>query len=296
MKHGVRFAPSPTGDFHVGNLRTAWIAAWWAKALSLPLVFRFEDIDAPRVVPGARDRQKHDLATLGIIADREYLQTSRRERHWELFAAARASKQIYPCYCSRKEVQEALAGLASAPHAEGALYDGRCRLRSDRDQKNPTIAWRFHMPDATGRQDFIIGRTGPDPNANEAESDFVPAYVWACAIDDWDGKYELLVRATDLEHSLTQQRAVQEWIMRREYTQSTLPAVFHTALVTRNGGERLEKRTQGVTLAELEKRGISAADLRDRFRASFHAKTRDFAPAKVWSEEPKRLTLADLGL
>src|SRR4051794_30272327 len=121
----VRFAPSPTGAFHLGNLRTAWISRAWAKHLGLPWVVRFEDIDRPRVVYGAKEGQLSDMAALDLAPDEIVDQSARMDRHWELLQQAVAEGQVYPCHCSRKEI---LAGLASAPHGKEAIYDGRCRL------------------------------------------------------------------------------------------------------------------------------------------------------------------------
>jgi hypothetical protein len=82
---GVRFAPSPTGVFHVGNLRTAWISHQWSQKLKLPWVVRFEDIDQPRVIKGSQEKQLADMKSLGLVPDRVYLQSQNRKRHWNLF-------------------------------------------------------------------------------------------------------------------------------------------------------------------------------------------------------------------
>lgn len=295
QKFGVRFAPSPTGDFHIGNLRTAWISQEWARALDLPLVFRFEDIDQPRVVHGARERQLEQMASLGIFPDRDYLQSSRRARHWQLFERARATGKIYPCFCSRQRIQEALAGIASAPHSEAALYDGACRKREGIPQNysHPTIAWRFRSDaDGLGMQDFILART----NFAAEENSYVPAYAWACAVDDWDGRYELIVRAADLAHALKPQRELQLWLRALERDSRRLPAVFHTALVVGAEGRRLEKRTQGATLAEYLAMGNAPGDLLRAFRNSFTVQPEDFAPEKVWAETLSSISLPMLGI
>ena len=77
----TRFAPSPTGQFHVGNLRTAWISWQWSRALATPWIVRFEDIDAPRVKPGALEAQLEDLARLGMKPGSQFLQSERAQRH-----------------------------------------------------------------------------------------------------------------------------------------------------------------------------------------------------------------------
>lgn len=289
MANGVRFAPSPTGRFHYGNLRTAWVSQRCAEILGLPWILRFEDIDEPRVLAGAEAQQIADMARLGLHAAKIYRQTDRAARHLDLFQFAVKMKRVYPCYCSRKEVQASLAQMASAPHEAPYLYDGACRTRTapPKDYENPTIAWRFRQADETGHHDCIVART------NLAGDDFQPAYHWACAIDDWDGNYDLLVRAWDLESALPYQQAIQNWVRVIERSERDLPAVFHTALVVMDNGARLEKRSRGVTLDEGK---WSPEDLVKKFSASFSSKTFDFSPGKVWGETRRTITLSELGL
>src|SRR6185312_17052083 len=96
----VRFAPSPTGKFHVGNLRTAWISHIFSRYLGQPWIVRFEDIDQPRVVAGALQWQLDDLRKLGMVPDRVLVQSERLARHEALFRDAVAAGQVYPCTCS----------------------------------------------------------------------------------------------------------------------------------------------------------------------------------------------------
>lgn len=268
---GVRFAPSPTGVFHVGNLRTAWVSWRLAKLLGEPWVVRYEDIDAPRSAPGAREAQRDHMGALGLVADEEHIQSLRVARHWEVFAKAAGEGAVYPCFCSRKAVREALEGAASAPHAAVPGYTGHCRdLRDYPHTDLPTVAWRFRLPGDGGREDFIVARTKPPSRPGAAalaalRESFVPAYHWACALDDADGGYRLLVRAHDLSPILGQQRALWQYVLG---AQAPMPAVYHTALVTRDDGGRLEKRTPGVSLDELRGAGWTAAGLLKAFEAS----------------------------
>lgn len=260
---GVRFAPSPTGNFHIGNLRTAWVSWRLARAFELPWVVRFEDIDAPRVIDGAKDKQLEDMKALGLVPDVVEIQTQRRSRHWELFEKAAAVGRVYPCTCSRKEVQAAIDGMASAPHGTIPSYGGKCRTAMMRPLENPsaTVGWRFRAEDPSGCDDFIVART--------ASASFAPAYHWACAIDDYDGGYDLLVRAADLSSATRLQRMVQAWLAEIDGQVPKFPAVFHTALVVQNDGHRLEKRTRGVTLEELLRGGVRVDEILFRFEASF---------------------------
>jgi glutamyl-tRNA synthetase len=288
---GVRFAPSPTGDFHIGNLRTAWISWAWAQALGEAWIVRFEDIDTPRVIPGAQERQLEDLRALGMRPDGVILQSSRRGRHWDLFARAAAAGQVYPCFCSRKDVQSAL----SAPHdAAPAAYTGKCRDRTAAPDPLPaTIGWRFRS--ILG--DPIVARTVPDrlrPLVPDPVS-FMPSYHWACAIDDWDGQYRLLVRASDLAQATPLQRDLQTWIAREEKAPAAFAAVFHTALVVSDDGHRLEKRTRGVTLNELRQAGFSEPELIRCFDRSLDERIAPgFGPGLVWGESKNPLPLSQL--
>ena len=299
----VRFAPSPTGAFHVGNFRTAWISHWWARRLGLPWVVRFEDIDAPRVVPGARERQLAEMQALGLKADRVELQSEFHARHFEVFLRAARDGKVYPCFCSRKDVREALEGAASAPHRPVPIYSGRCRAvgadaRAARSEECglPSLAWRFKADDPSGEGDFIVARTSTELGSGGAPGpeSFVPAYNWACAIDDLDGAHKLLVRAWDLANVVEQQRAIQRYAAAGAWQPQ---AVFHCALVVQESGERLEKRTQGVTLPELLGRGIAHAGLVTRFERSFDASVAGaFAPGAVFGEARETLKLSELGL
>jgi glutamyl-tRNA synthetase len=282
---------------HLGNLRTAWISKRWAELLGVPWVIRFEDIDRPRVVPGAREEQIADLAALGLVADRVYIQSERADRHWDLFSHAVEEKFVYPCFCSRREIREAVEASASAPHREPPAYNGRCRdrLRADRSEL-PSIAWRMRGERSDGSLDIVIARTAtsiPD------RASFAPSYSFACAVDDLDGAYTLLVRAWDLAGAAAPQRNIQRWILRSEKQGAVeiidFPAVFHSSLVTQNDGQRLEKRTKGVTLPELATAGISPEEILKRFSISFCFLNPGFARGEIFGEAEKERTLQSLG-
>jgi glutamyl-tRNA synthetase len=295
---GVRFAPSPTGSFHVGNLRTAWISWELARRTGQPWIVRFEDIDQPRVQANAQMRQLEDMRVLGLLPDEVLIQTQAHARHRAVFEQAMSVGQVYPCTCSRKEVQAALGQLASAPHspnAQEAIYSGHCReLAPSRIQEasishphpHPTVAWRFRMEDPSGTRDFIVART---ERVSAGADAFAPSYHWACAIDDADGKYALLVRAWDLAPVLEQQRAIQSWLG------GATPEVFHTSLVVSDDGSRLEKRTRGVTLAELEESGLSPEEIVRKFASSFRL-PESAGNDGLWGEPKKQLKLSELGL
>lgn len=292
----TRFAPSPTGNFHLGNLRTAWISNFLARKWGLDWQLRFEDIDKPRVLPGAMESQLQDLAELGMYATQVLIQSQALARHKSLIEIAQEQAVVYPCFCSRREVQQDLAAAASAPHHRTPVYSGRCRNLKEfppreSGQSSEMVGWRFYSRHSGG--DFIVGRT----LSVESFDTFTPSYHWACAIDDWDGKYELLVRAADLKGSAEPQREVQRWLRQLEGTSRALPMIFHAALIVQNDGHRLEKRTQGVTLRELKSQGWTVPRILEKFESSF-------APACFESrgefetdcfEPSETITLAQLG-
>jgi len=290
---GIRFAPSPTGKFHLGNLRTAWISWWIAKQFGNPWICRFEDIDGPRVLAGAIEDQLSDLKLLGMVPDQILIQSAFHGRHLELFRKAVKTRQVYPCFCSRKEVLDAMHAAASAPHGELPVYHGKCRDLSELPEVvHPTVTWRFRDEIADGKNDFIIGRT----DSVSCIDSFLPAYHWACAIDDYDGNYSLLVRAWDLSPVVPLQRAIHRWLAAEFASIEALqlaPAVFHTSLIVGNSGERLEKRSRGVTLAEMIEKGISPKMILEKFGASFST-IPDFSPQAVGGEQKRQLNITEL--
>ncbi len=259
---GVRFAPSPTGHFHIGNLRTAWVASRLAKTLDEPFVIRIEDIDTARIKEKAWTSQLSDLSALGLVARQTVTQTHFARRHAELFATARLEGRVYPCDCSRREVLTQLSMMRSAPHAAEPEYSGHCRNRIDdlsTYRPKETLAWRWKDESENGAYDSIVARSASDA------SGFMPGYHWACAVDDADGGYNVLVRAWDLAPADRVQRQIRKWVSKN----GPEPIVFHTSLVINSDGTRLEKRTAGVTLAELSAEKISAKKLSEKFEASF---------------------------
>lgn len=286
---GVRFAPSPTGPFHIGNLRTAWIARKLAIHLEHPLIIRFENIDKPRNIEGAAEKQTEDMLLLGIEADITQFQSDFHRRHYQLFKAAVERDAVYPCVCSRSEIQEQLRQLASAPHHKPAHYTGHCRnlKATDLDSKKlqkKDLGWRLRSQDQTGYQDFLVARS-PFPLK---EIDFSPSYNWACAIDDHDGNFALLVRAWDLDHVIEQQRLIHDLIDQIENTSRAKPKIFHSSLVILDDGHRLEKRTQGTQLTELLGNGWTSAKILTSFEKSLNQKRFNELSSFDISGEPLR--------
>lgn len=288
----VRYAPSPTGDFHLGNLRTAWVSWHIARELNEPWIVRFEDIDKPRVLAGAREKQLADLKALALIPDHIVTQSERYARHRDLFERAVVAGDVYPCDCSRADVARDLEAItsasqgsiavapfesmASAPHAppmSGAtsslpsvkipVYSGHCRHNDTPRSKTETVSsigWRLKREDPSGRDDILIARTTPD---------FIPAYNWACGIDDYDGGYKTLVRAWDLADVVDVQRAIGRLVAKLDTKPEHSARIFHASLILDDTGHRLEKRTGGVKLGELVAAGWGPDRLNAAFEKSF---------------------------
>src|SRR3954454_690253 len=153
-----RFAPSPTGDLHLGNLRTALLAWLFARKGGGRFLMRVEDLDFGRVRPGIEERQLADLAAIGVDWDGPVVRQSER---LDLYAAALERLDTYPCFCTRAEIREA----ASAPH--GALpegsYPGTCRgltaaQRAEREAAGRPPALRVRAAEGVGIDDFVVRR------------------------------------------------------------------------------------------------------------------------------------------
>lgn len=255
----TRFAPSPTGDLHLGGAWTA-LASWaLARAHGGRTVLRIEDIDTPRVVKGSAERIREDLAWLGLDWDQgPTFQSARTAIYEAALAQLTGAGLTYPCDCSRAEIARA----ASAPHAgeEGRepIYPGTCRdAPHDRPMKRaPAI--RLRVPDASrvSFDDAICGNVDEDVAFTAGDfvlrrGDGVFAYQLVVAIDDAAMGVSHVVRADDLLASTARQI-----LLMRLLGYASPPTYGHVPLVVASDGERLAKRTRGATVRELAERGL----------------------------------------
>jgi glutamyl-queuosine tRNA(Asp) synthetase len=247
-----RFAPSPTGTLHLGNLRTA-LASWLsAKAAGGKWLIRIEDVDRNRARMALVEEHLRDLAALGLESDGPVVFQSRRG---DAYAAAlrRLFEQgrLYPCACTRKD----LALLASAPHEDDGLrpYPGTCQgqtleaLRPD--------ALRFRLQEGTvAWEDRLLGAQSDDPCTLTGDPllhrrDGSYAYHLAVVVDDGDQGVGEVARGADLRAVTSTQIRLQEALG------FPRPTYAHLGLVTSPAGSRLGKRDGALGLEALKAMG-----------------------------------------
>jgi glutamyl-tRNA synthetase len=278
-----RFAPSPTGTLHVGNLRTALVAWLFARSQDGRYLVRMEDLDAGRVRERFYDEQLHDLAALGLDWDGPVVRQSDRIALYEAaLETLRAKGLVYECWCTRAEIREA----ASAPHGdlpEGA-YPGTCREltaaeRSDREASGRPPALRVRAGAArVAFEDRLAGHVeGVVDDFVVRRNDGAFAYNLAVVVDDGEQGIGEVVRGADLLDSTPRQL----WLG----AQLGLPAPrhAHVALLLGPDGARLAKRHGAVTLADRAALGQSADDVRDELAASLRicARGEGLTPAEL---------------
>lgn len=268
-----RYAPSPTGLLHLGNLRTALIAWLVSRLGSQPFTLRMEDLDLPRIKPGCSEQIIADLRWLGLewdqgpdigITSAPYEQSARTLFYQQAFDQLLEKDLIYPCYCSRKDIQNA----ASAPHAHesGPIYPGTCRApkqRAEMKQRHPekTAAWRYRVPARTVTfEDRIIGKISQSLDREVGDfvikrADDLFAYQLAVVVDDGMMGITSVVRGADLLDSTPRQIELFEAL---DYP---LPEFWHVPLMLDANGARLSKRDGSDSLSIWQQQGKNASDV-----------------------------------
>ncbi|GIP37711.1 glutamyl-Q tRNA(Asp) synthetase [Paenibacillus sp. J31TS4] len=260
-----RFAPTPSGQLHLGNARTALVAWLQMRQAGGEFVLRMEDIDKPRSRPEWAEQILNDLRWLGLDWDEgpdvggpyaPYTQSEREALYEGALARLEQEGRLYPCYCSRAE----LAAVASAPHglaSEGPAYPGTCRSltleeRQERAaHKHPSL--RFALSDRPASfNDLVAGPQRAEPGAGGdfvvKRADGIIGYQLAVVVDDAAMGITDVLRGADLLDSTPRQLALYEALG------LTPPRFAHIPLLYGPDGGRLAKRSQAVTLA-----GIRAA-------------------------------------
>lgn len=247
----TRFAPSPTGKMHIGHARTALVTWLRARQQGGAIVMRIEDIDRPRVVPGAAESICRDHEWLGLDWDEGPIyQSTRGDAYEQALTELRDAGFVYPCTCSRKEIAE----IASAPHdGEGPRYPGTCRNGVTRPDRVAALRFRFDEP-SPGFDDLVFG----PQQAGGLGGDFVLrradgtwAYQLAVVVDDADEGITEVIRGADLLSSTPRQIGIYRALGR------TVPRFAHVGLVVDPEGRRLSKRHGAAPIETLRDAGVA---------------------------------------
>lgn len=260
-----RYAPSPSGDLHLGNLRTAILAWAMARRGSKPFYLRVEDLD--RVRPGAAERQIADLAVLGLDWDASpgassetvngqeagvLYQSTRLAAYEQAVEQLREANLVYECFCTRREIQEA----SSAPHGAPGAYPGTCRELTEeqqeerRAQRPPALRLRAECTSYTVQDDFYGAYTGLVDDFVLVRNDGTYAYNLTSVVDDAFVGVEQIVRGDDLLPSAPRQSYLAQLLGLAQ------PHYAHVPLALNEEGKRLAKRDGAVTLPQLREAGI----------------------------------------
>lgn len=271
----TRFAPSPTGLLHLGHAVSALVGWAAAKRAGGRFLLRIEDIDSQRCRPAFEAAIYEDLAWLGL----DWEQPVRRQsEHMTDYRSALqrldALGVIYPCFCSRKEIEAEIAAAAHAPHGpEGPLYPGTCRglpsaARAERIDRGDPYALRIdatHAAILTGPltwQEQSTGQVVVDPlllgDAVLARKDVATSYHLAVTVDDGIQGVTLVTRGQDLFHATHLHRLLQALLGLSE------PAYRHHPLLKNEQGVRLSKRDGALALRQMRTDGFSPAEVRNR--------------------------------
>lgn len=266
-----RYAPSPSGDLHLGNLRTAILAWAMARRGGKPFYMRVEDLD--RVRPGAAERQLSDLQAMGLDWDVSpgsaaestegkeagvLYQSTRLAAYERAVQRLREAGLVYECYCTRREIQEA----SSAPHGAPGAYPGTCRGLSEaqreerRAQRPPALRLRAERTSYTTVHDDFYGLyTGLVDDFVLVRNDGTYAYNLTSVVDDAFVGVEQIVRGDDLLPSAPRQAYLAGLLGLPQ------PRYAHVPLALNEEGKRLAKRDGAVTLPQLQEAGVTIPEV-----------------------------------
>lgn len=257
-----RYAPSPSGSLHLGNLRTALLAWLHARLNNGRFLLRMEDLDIPRVVAGSAEQIISDLQWLGLDWDDDiYVQSEHIDDYQRPLDELNKQQLVYECFCSRKDIQQA----ASAPHGKTAVYPGLCRDLSNAEKQdkrqNKSPSWRIKVPNKTiSFEDGCLGKSQQDL-ANECgdfivkRADGLFAYQLAVVIDDIAMGVTDVMRGQDLADSTARQ------IFLFEQFAATPPKFWHVPLMLDENQQRMSKRDGSQSVKEWLDSGKSKQQL-----------------------------------
>ncbi|MGM0557954.1 MAG: tRNA glutamyl-Q(34) synthetase GluQRS [Myxococcota bacterium] len=259
-----RYAPSPTGPLHLGNVRTALISWLQARLVGGTYIMRNEDLDENRALEGCDEQIYEDLRWLGLDWDEgpdvggpvgPYDQSERTHFYLDALLRLEEAGRVFRCYCSRKDVREA----ASAPHgSSGVIYPGTCRELSPEEaeearQRHPgrTPSWRYRVPPGqTSLEDIVSGPYSQELDRDVGDfvvrrADELYAYQLAVVVDDALMGVTDVVRGDDLLPSTPRQ------IELFRALELPVPEFWHIPLMYDEEGNRMSKRERSASLARL---------------------------------------------
>ncbi|MDQ6958436.1 MAG: tRNA glutamyl-Q(34) synthetase GluQRS [Mariprofundaceae bacterium] len=275
MTRITRFAPSPTGLMHVGNAFSALICQQWAEQHHARLLLRIEDIDFNRCRGEYTDAIIEDLRWLGV---NWYGDVRRQSEHMPAYQRAlkrlRDMGMIYPCFCTRRRIQEEINRMSVAPHAEDTvgLYPGTCRKIPAEQQREhmsrQRYAWRLNVASALKRVDKHLSWKDGEGHRQTVKSvmhddaiigrkDIGVSYHLAVVVDDAAQGITHVIRGEDLRPFAGLHRLLQALLDLPE------PVYIHHPLLNDHAGNRLTKRYGAITIRSLRKAGMQAESLRD---------------------------------
>jgi len=277
-KYRGRIAPSPTGYLHLGHAQTFWVAQQRAIERGGTVILRNDDLDRDRCKPEFVQAMYEDLRWFGFNWSEgpdcggpraSYNQSERMPHYRTMLTKLIELGAVYPCICSRKDIQAAV----TAPHAadDEAIYPGTCRDRLPstlNHQPSTKFSWRFRVPDGEtiaftdanlGPQQFMAGKDFGDFVV--WRHDDVPAYQLACVADDAAMQITEVVRGADLLVSTARQ------LLLYRALNLAVPGFFHCPLMTDESGVRLAKRHDALSLRHLHLAGRDPQDIRSKFIA-----------------------------
>ena len=275
MQPVTRFAPSPTGKLHLGHAYSALLAHDFARERDGAFLLRIEDIDPGRARPEHIDAILEDLLWLGLEWDDAIVyQSERLPIYAEALDTLRRQGLLYPCFCTRAEIAAEIAASAEAPHgSEGPLYPGTCRRLApgerERLQAERPHAWRLDVGKAAAKvgplswQDHdvaVAAESGLFGDVVLARKDAPASYHLAVTVDDAASGVTDVVRGRDLFASTHVHRLLQALL------RLPTPHYHHHPLLTDDEGQRLAKRHQAPTLADLRESGVDPVALVEHLR------------------------------
>ncbi len=270
-----RYAPSPSGDLHLGNLRTALLAWLFARHSGRRFLLRVEDL-GDRAHVGVAESQKRDLRAIGIDWDDEpMVQSDRIDVYDSAIDRLAAAGRTYECFCTRREILDA----PTAPHAPPGAYPGTCRDLDDRerdsrrvDGRAPAIRLRSDTSYFTIVDDLCGQFSGVVDDFVLRRGDGTASYNLAVVIDDGAQRIDQVVRADDLLSSTPRQAYLATLLG------LPLPTYAHVPLVLNASGKRLAKRDGAVTLTDLSVVGVDAETVLSAIARSLGMAIRDSKP------------------